>query len=89
MESEEAIVEAFSAFGHPMRAKILRFLKLNLPNGAKYRSIAEKFGKRGGALDYHLNKLKKPGLVRCKKGTYHVENLGLRLLEILDELLIR
>lgn len=44
-------------------------------------------GVKGGALDFHLNRLKKPSLIRGSKGIYRLDSKGLDLLEVFDGLL--
>lgn len=84
---EEEVIEVLNAIGHPIRVRILRLLKEHLADGVKYATLAKIFRKKGGALDFHLNRLKKPSLIRGSNGTYRLDSRGLDLLEVFDDLL--
>ncbi|MEK6977513.1 MAG: hypothetical protein AABX40_03820 [Candidatus Hydrothermarchaeota archaeon] len=58
-----------------------------MADGVKYATLAEIFGKKGGALDFHLNRLKKPSLIRGSRESYRLDRKGLNLLEVFDDLL--
>jgi DNA-binding transcriptional ArsR family regulator len=86
---EERLIELIKALGHPLRINILRMLRENLSRGVRYSRIAERVKKKGGALDFHLNTLKKPLLIKSEKGVYHLSDAGIKALNFFDELLRR
>ena len=81
---EEEVIEVLNAIGHPIGVRVLRE---HLADGVKYATLAQIFGKKGSALDVHLNRLKKPTLIRGSNGIYRLDSRGLDLLEVFDDLL--
>lgn len=78
-----------NALAHPLRINILRMLRENLSKGLRYSRIAGRVKKKGGALDFHLNMLKKSLLIKSDRGVYRLSGAGVKALAFFDELMRR